>query len=155
MFQNLVRHVNDGALQGEGFQSPFDLPIVLLQNPELRLVFFIFPKLAFMTWTSYSTEPPGVAILTFRVSGVEARRRRNSTAEWGIVTVRRLPLSSPRSRAIWVSYSKNLTSMLLSAALWHSRWYVFAAAPWTLKQVSVMCMFHRHLFSYIIFYHIL
>lgn len=49
MFQNLVRHVNDGALQGEGFQSPFDLPIVLLQNPELRLVFFIFPKLAFMT----------------------------------------------------------------------------------------------------------
>lgn len=57
MFQNLVRHVNDGAsgifadgaLQGEGFQRPFDLPIVLLQNPELRLVFFIFPKLAFMT----------------------------------------------------------------------------------------------------------
>lgn len=77
MFQNLVRHVNDGAsgifadgaLQGEGFQRPFDLPIVLLQNPELRLVFFIFPKLAFMTWTSYSTEPPGVAILTFRESG--------------------------------------------------------------------------------------
>lgn len=122
MFQNLVRHVNDGALQGEGFQRPFDLPIVLLQNPELRLVFFIFPKLAFMTWTSYSTEPPGVDNLIFRVSGVEEWCRRNSTAEWGIVTVRRLPLSSPRFRAIWVSY------------------YVFAAAPWTLKQVSVMCM---------------
>lgn len=57
----------------------------------------------FITWISYSTVPPGVTILIFSVSGVDAWCLKNNTAECGSVTVS--PSGCPISWLLSLSYS--------------------------------------------------